>query len=56
MVVPLQIGCIVAVGMGVGVELVLGADLGFLLITIGSLSFAVATKIHALEEKSKRGR
>ena len=56
MVMPLQIGCIVAVGMGVGIELWFGAELGFLLITIGSLSFAVATKIHALEEKSKRGR
>ncbi len=53
MVIPLQIGCIVAVGMGVGVELWFGADLGYLLITIGALSFAVATKIHSLEEKTK---
>ena len=54
MVVPLQVACIVAVSFGVIIELMLGADLGYLLITIGGLSFGVATKIHALEEKTKR--
>jgi hypothetical protein len=54
MVAPLQVSCIVAVGMGVAVEFVFEADLGFLLITIGSLCFAVATKIHTLEERNRK--
>jgi len=53
MIAPLQGTCIVLVSMGIAVELVMGADLGYLLITIGSLSFAVATKIHRLEERKK---
>lgn len=56
LVAPLQGTCIVLVTLGVGVELVMGADLGFLLVTIGALSFAVATKIHRLEEKTKGDR
>ena len=54
MVSMLQRVCIVAVGMGIAVEFVLGADLGYILISVGSLCFAVATKIHALEEKAHR--
>ena len=54
MVIPLQVACIVLVSLGVLVELLMGADLGYLLITIGGLSFGVATKIHALEERTKR--
>jgi len=53
-VAPLQGSCIVLVSLGVMVELVMGADLGFLLITIGALSFAVATKIHRLEERARK--
>ena len=54
MVIPLQVACIVLVSLGVLVELLMGADLGYLLITIGGLSFGVATKIHALEERANR--
>lgn len=53
-VISLQASCIVLVSIGVVIELAMGAQLGFLLITIGGLSFGVATKIHALEEKNKR--
>jgi len=35
----------VLVGMGIGVELGTGADLGYVLITLGSLAYAVATKL-----------
>jgi hypothetical protein len=48
--VPLQVACVVIVGLGIGIELWYGAHLGFVLISIGSFSFAVATKIHSLEE------
>ena len=54
MIASLQGACIVLVSMGIAVELVMGGDLGYLLITIGALSFAVATKIHALEERANR--
>ena len=53
MIAPLQGSCIVLVSLGVVIELAMGADLGFLLITIGALSFAVATKLHRLEESEK---
>ena len=53
-IAPLQVSCIVLVSLGVVVELVMGADLGYLLVTIGALSFAVATKIHSLEERHKK--
>jgi hypothetical protein len=54
MVSYLQVACIVSVGMGIGVELWFGANLGFVLITIGSGCFGVATKIHSLEESRER--
>lgn len=54
MVKHLQGGCIVLVSFGVVVELVMGAELGYLLVSAGSLSFAVATKIHALEERKRK--
>ena len=56
MVISLQAACIVLVSFGIIIELVMGADLGFLLISIGGLSFGVATKIHALEERNKRSK
>jgi hypothetical protein len=52
--VPLQVACVVSVGMGIGIELWYGAHLGFVLISIGSFSFAIATKIHSLEESRRR--
>ena len=56
MTVSLQVACIVLVSFGIAVELWFGADLGFLLITIGGLSFGVATKIHALEESNRKNK
>ena len=41
----LQIICICAVGAGIYVEFTLGADLGYLLITGGSLIFALSVKL-----------
>lgn len=41
----LQIVCIFTVGIGIYIELTLGADLGYLLITAGSLLFAVSVKL-----------
>jgi len=35
----------VLVGIGVGIELSLGADIGYVVITLGSLLYAAATKI-----------
>jgi len=35
----------VLVGIGVGIELSLGADIGYVIITMGSLIYAAATKI-----------
>ena len=35
----------VIVGIGVGIELSLGADIGYVIITLGSLLYAAATKI-----------
>ena len=32
-------------GAGIAIEIVYGADIGFLLITLGSFVFAVATKL-----------
>lgn len=53
MVRSLQATCIVLVSLGIIVEFIFGAELGYILITGGSLVFAVATKIHALEERNK---
>lgn len=50
----LQIYCIVLTSMGIAVELVTGAGLGYLLITIGSFAFAVACKIIMVEKESER--
>ena len=56
MIIPLQVACVVLVSLGIGVELWFGAELGFLLISIGGASFGVATKIHALEIQNERSR
>ncbi len=50
----LQWVCIVLCSIGVTIELFMGADLGYLLITIGAVSFGVATKIHALEQRHRK--
>ena len=34
-----------ALGLGIGIEIKYGADIGFMSITIGSVLFAVATKV-----------
>ncbi len=41
----LQIICIFAIGTGIYVEYTLGADIGYLLITGGSLTFALSVKL-----------
>ena len=56
MIIPLQVACVVLVSLGIGVELWFGAELGFLLISIGGVSFGAATKIHALEIQNERSR
>ncbi len=56
MISGLQISCIVLCSMGVGVELVFKADLGFLLVTIGSLAFAVSTKIESTRHWVRKGK
>jgi len=51
MISGLQISAIVLCSMGIAVEITYEADLGFLLVTIGSLAFGVSTKIEALRDK-----
>lgn len=41
----LQTLCVVIVSAGIAIEIAYTADIGFLLITIGGLAFAVSTKI-----------
>jgi len=41
----MQIVCILCTGFGIYIEYTFKADLGFLLITVGSLIFAVTTKL-----------
>ena len=44
-----------ALGLGIGIEIKYGADIGFMSITIGSVLFAVATKIKVVgKEKAVR--
>ena len=38
----------VIVGIGIGVEVALGADLGYILISLGSLLYAFATKLRKI--------
>lgn len=38
----------VIVGIGIGVEIALGADLGYVLISLGSLLYAFATKLRKI--------
>jgi len=35
----------IMVGIGIGVEFALGANIGFVLVTLGALLFAIATKL-----------
>lgn len=42
----LQLVCVVAISFGIVIEAVYGANIGFVLITTGSLAFAISTKIH----------
>ncbi len=41
----LQIICILATGAGIFVEIRLGADIGYVLITGGAFLFAISTKV-----------
>ena len=38
----------IIVGIGIGIEVALGADLGFILISCGSLLYAIATKLRKI--------
>ncbi len=40
-----QVLCLILVTLGIAIELEYEADLGFLLITLGSILFAISTKI-----------
>lgn len=42
----LQMICVVSISFGIVIEALYGADIGFILITTGSLSFGISTKIH----------
>ena len=41
----LQVFCVIIVSFGIVYECLYGADLGLILITVGSLAFAISTKI-----------
>lgn len=41
----LQIICILATGIGIYVEVTMGADLGYILITGAAMLFAISTKL-----------
>lgn len=45
-VVILQTTCIVIVSMGIVTEITLGAEIGFILITVGTFAFAISAKLH----------
>lgn len=49
----LQILCIILVGSGIVIEIVEHAHIGLILITTGSLFFAIATKIEAAGNNRK---
>jgi len=42
----LQLFCVISVSCGIVIEALYGADIGFILITTGSLAFGISTKIH----------
>ncbi|MBA7471392.1 hypothetical protein ES707_06698 [subsurface metagenome] len=46
LVILLQIFCVLVVLAGIIIEIIYGAHLGFILITLGSLSFAIAEKLN----------
>jgi len=46
--------CILTVALGILVEFLFGAHLGFLLITAGSLIFAISTKIESYIIKKRK--
>ena len=45
LIIILQVACIIAVTAGIVIEWLYGANLGFLLITIGAFFFAITTKL-----------
>lgn len=45
LIIALQVVCILITGAGIYIELSLGADIGYLLITGGALIFAISTKL-----------
>ena len=53
MVTILQIICVLLVTFGITIEFIYSADLGFLAITIGSMLFAISTKIQKRKLKKQ---
>lgn len=51
-----QILCIILTGVGIAVEFVFHAELGFMAITIGSLLFSVTTKLENYYLTKKKGK
>jgi len=47
----LQTVCVVAVSIGIVIEAVYGAHVGFVLISAGSLAFGISTKIENRKKK-----
>lgn len=45
LIIILQIVCILTTLAGIGIEYFYGAHIGFLLISVGSLTFAISTKL-----------
>jgi len=52
-ILTIQTACIIFVAAGIIIECIFGADLGFILITSGSLLFAVSTKIRNRQLKKR---
>lgn len=42
----LQTLCVIVVSIGIAIEIVYKADLGFICISVGSLAFGISTKIN----------
>ena len=52
-VAGLQVWCITLCSIGIVIELITGANMGFILITVGSLIFAISTKFEAAKGSRK---
>lgn len=53
-IVMLQKICIVSVCLGIAIEIHYGADLGYILITAGTIAFGLSEKLHTNLHKKGR--